>query len=430
MTRIAFIGAGSIVFTRSIVSDLLTYQELADATLVLHDIDPERLATAEAMTKSMIGLAGAGNRLITTPDLGAAVDGADYVINSVAIGGFAAVQRDFDIPRRFGIRQTIADTLGIGGIFRALRTIPFMVELGNRLVAHCPDALLLTYSNPMSIVPRAVYEGTPFTRVVGLCHSARDTQNRLATLVGVPVEEIAFVTAGVNHQAFVLQMTHRGRDLRPALAEVIANDPELQRTVRGELFRTFGYFPTESSEHGSEYLPWFLHLDAEIEHYRIPVDLYLSWCEDLLATYSDMREQLERGEQIPIEPTSELASEVIHSIETGLPRIVHGNVRNGGQITNLPEDACVEVPCLVDRAGVRSTRVGALPAQLAALNQAYLNVGELTLLAALEGRRDHVYQAALVDPATAATLSVRRTKEMVDELIAAHADLMPEGIRD
>ncbi|MEV5709639.1 alpha-glucosidase/alpha-galactosidase [Actinoallomurus sp. NPDC052274] len=429
MARIVFIGAGSVEFTKNILSDVLTLPGLGDSTLVLHDIDRERLATAEAMANWMVRHLGLPAKVEAHADRRRAVDGADYVINEIAVGGFAATKIDFEVPARYGLRQTIADTLGIGGIFRALRTIPVMVALGDDLAELAPHALLLNYTNPMSMIPRAVYAGTPFRNVVGVCHSVRDTQARLASLVGVPVEEVGFVTAGVNHQAFVLRFTRDGEDLYPRLAEVIDADPALRRTVRAEIFQRFGHFPTESSVHGSEYLPWFLRHDDQVEHFGIQIGAYLEWSQENLDGYAETVRRLEAGEGVEIEPASELASEIIHSIETGTRRVVHGNVRNGGLITNLPEDACVEVPCVVDRSGVRPTRIGDLPPQLAALNRTFLNVGELTVRAALEGRREHVYHAAMLDPNTSATLSLSRIHDLVDDMIEAHGDAMPAGIR-
>ncbi|GAA4624517.1 alpha-glucosidase/alpha-galactosidase [Actinoallomurus vinaceus] len=429
MARIVFVGAGSVEFTKNILSDILTLPGLGDSTLVLTDIDPERLATAEAMANWMVHHLGLPAKVEAHADRRRAVDGADYVINEIAVGGFAATKIDFEVPARYGLRQTIADTLGIGGIFRALRTIPVMVGLGNDLAELAPHALLLNYTNPMSMIPKAVYEGTPFRNVVGVCHSVRDTQARLASLVGVPAEEVGFVTAGVNHQAFVLRFSKDGEDLYPRLAEVIDADPALRRTVRAEVFKRFGYFPTESSVHGSEYLPWFLRHDDQVEHFGIQVGAYLEWSRENLDSYHETVRRLEAGEGVEIEPASELASEIIHSIETGARRVVHGNVRNGGLITNLPEDACVEVPCLVDRSGVSPTRIGDLPPQLAALNRTFLGVGELTVRAALEGRRDHVYHAAMLDPNTAATLPLARIHDLVDDMIEAHGDALPAGIR-
>lgn len=429
MARIVFIGAGSVEFTKNVLSDVLTLPGLGGSTLVLHDIDAERLATAEAMAHGMVARLGLPARVEAHADRRAAVAGADYVINEIAVGGFAATRIDFEVPARYGLRQTIADTLGVGGIFRALRTIPVMTALGDDLAELAPDALLLNYTNPMTMIPRAVWEGTSFRNVVGICHSVRDTQARLAELVGVPVDETAFVTAGVNHQAFVLKFEHGGRDMYPRLAEVIAADPELRNTVRAEVFTRFGHFPTESSVHGSEYLPWFLRHDDQVEKFGIQIGAYLEWSEENLVSYEETRRRLAAGEDVEIEPMSELASEIIHSIETGERRIVHGNVRNDGLIANLPSDACVEVPCVVDRAGVQPTRVGAMPPQLAALNRTFLNVGELTVRAALEGGREHVYHAAMLDPNAAATLTLPQIHDLVDDMIEAHGDALPEGIR-
>jgi alpha-galactosidase len=428
MARITLIGAGSVTFTRRLLSDLLSYPELSGITVVLHDIDTQRLTTAEAMAKWMAAELNTGARVEAYADRRQALAGADYVINEIAVGGRAAAQLDFDVPARFGIRQTIADTLGIGGIFRALRTVPVMLQLGHELTELCPDAYLLNYTNPMTMVPRAVFEGTPFTRVVGLCHSVRDTEARLAGLVGIPREECAMVTAGVNHQSFVLRFSRAGENLYPLLNEAIAAHPELSRTVRVEMFRRLGYFPTESSEHGSEYVPWFLPHDREIERFRIPIGVYLIRLDRNADEYGEHVRRLAEGVGVPIEPTSELASEVIHSIETGTPRVVYGNVHNNGLITNLPGEACVEVPCHVDRTGMRPMRIGALPPQLAALNRNFLNVGELTLRAALDGRREHVYHAAMLDPHTAARLTLAEIHELVDAMFDAHRDLLPKAL--
>ncbi|NUR83916.1 MAG: alpha-galactosidase [Nonomuraea sp.] len=429
MPRIVLIGAGSITFAKNLLSDILTFPELADSTIVLHDIDQARLDTAEAMARWMVGELGVGAKIEAHAGRRAAVDGADYVINEIAVGGMDAVRRDFDIPASYGVRQTIADTLGIGGIFRALRTIPVMVGIGNDLAELAPDSLLFSYTNPMSMIPWAVYAGTPYKNVVGVCHAARDTQRTLAELVGVPEEEISFLTAGVNHQGFVLRFERDGEDLYRRLDALVEADPELARRVRVEVYRNFGYFPTESSEHGAEYLPWFLPHAQEVEHYRIPVGIYLDWLAEGWEEYAAHKAALEAGNGVPIERGEELATLAIHSLETGTHRLLHGNVRNGGLISNLPAEATVEVPVHVDRNGIQPVHVGDLPPQIAALNRTFLNVSELTVKAALEGRRDHVYQAALLDPNTAATLPARRIRELVDDLIAAHGDLLPAGIR-
>jgi len=430
MSRIVLIGAGSVEFTRNVLADILGYPELqGTATVVLHDIDAERLGIGERLARLLNEQTKAGAAVESHLARRAALEGADYVINEIQVGGFEATLKDFEVPRRFGLRQTIADTIGIGGIFRGLRTIPVMLGIGRDMAELCPQALLLNYTNPMAVLPWAVYEGTPFTNVVGVCHSVRDTHAHLAKLVGIPVEEITFATAGFNHQAFVLRFEHRGEDLYPKLRELVERDPDMQRRVRVEIFRRFGYFPTESSEHSSEYVPWFLHHDDQVGLFHIPIDEYIHRSRANLDELARLKDALERGDALDALPTSELASEIVHAMETGVPRSVYGNVHNGGLIENLPAECCVEVPCLVDGGGVRPTRIGRLPPQLAALNRTFLNVADLTVRAGLEERRDLVYQAALLDPNTASTLTTAQIVAMCDELIEAHGDLLPEGIR-
>jgi len=433
MPRVAIIGAGSVEFTRNVVADLCSFPELAgQVTIALHDINAERLAYAERAAASIVRRTGAGHRVEASAERRPAVDGADYVINEIQVGGYRHTLMDFEIPKKYGVRQTIGDTIGIGGIFRGLRTIPVAVGIGNDLHELAPDALLLNYTNPMAMVPWAVYEGTPFANVFGVCHSVRDTHAFLARTVGVPEQDVAFRTAGFNHQCFVLLFRHRGtgEDLYPRLREVIEADPEgLGRRVRVEIFRRFGYFPTESSEHSSEYVPWFLRHDDQVERFRCEIDEYLRRSEENLRDWEQTKAALDAGRELEVEPASELASEIIHSLETATAREIYTNVRNGGLIDGLPGNACVEVPTLVDKNGVQPTRIGALPPQCLALNRTFLNVVELTVHAALEERRSLVYQAALLDPNTAATLTTDQVIAMCDDLIEAHGELMPEGIR-
>ena len=429
MTRIAFIGAGSVEFTKNLLGDLLTFPELADATIALHDIDAERLDAAAAMARWTSDALGAGATIEAHLDRRAALEGCDHVINMIQVGGHEATLLDFEIPKRFGLRQTIGDTLGIGGIFRALRTIPVMLDIAADMAELCPDAWLLNYTNPMAMLCWAIYAGSPIHRVVGLCHSVQWTTRGLAEIVGVPYEEVEYLGAGVNHQAWILRFRHQGRDLYPLLDEAIEGDPELRRRVRVEMYRRLGYFPTESSEHSAEYLPWFMRSDEMIERFRVPVDEYVRRSEENLREYESMRQTLAAGGPFEIERSLEYASLIVHSIATGEPRVIYGNVPNNGLISNLPQGACVEVPCLVDGNGVQPTAVGSLPPQLAALNRTYLNVCELTVRAALEGDREHVVHAALLDPNASATLSPEAISEMVDAMIDAHGPALPEGIR-
>ena len=433
MIRVVIVGAGSVEFTRNVVADLASYDELhGSIAIVLHDIDPERLAYAERATRSIVRRQNAGYRVEAHGDRRVAFHGATYVINEIQVGGYDATLRDFRIPARYGLRQTIGDTIGIGGIFRGLRTIPVMLGIGNDLHRLAPDALLLNYTNPMAMVPWSVYAGTPFTNVVGVCHSVRDTHAFLARTVGVHEDDVEFRTGGFNHQCFVYVFRRRstGEDLYPRLRQLVEVDPEgLGRRVRVEIFRRFGYFPTESSEHASEYVPWFLHDDGEVRRFRAQIDEYVRRSDENLLEWQATKDQLDRGEELEIEPTSELASEIIRACETGAPVHAAVNVRNGDLIDGLPEGACVEVPALVDGNGIHPTAIGAIPPQCLALNRTFLNVVELTVLAALEQRRDLVYQAALLDPNTAATLPTSAIVDLCDELIMAHGDLMPEGIR-
>jgi len=430
MTRIAFIGAGSVEFTRNLLGDIYSFPELADAEIVLHDIDEERLATAEAMARWTSDALGAGGRISSTGDRRRALDGADFAVNVIQVGGHAATLLDFEIPKKYGLRQTIADTSGVGAVFRALRTIPVMLGIADDMAELCPDAWMLNYTNPMAMNCWAWYHGSLHQNIVGLCHSIQNTSRQVAEYVGVPPDEITFHGAGVNHMSWVLRVEHDGRSLYPALDAAIAADPEgLGRHVRVQVYKRFGYFPTESSEHFAEYVPWFLRDDDEIERLRIPVDEYVRRSEENLELYAEEKRMLAAGEPFEIERSGEYAALIIHSMVTGVPRTVYGNVRNTGLITNLPQDACVEVPCLVDRAGLQPTHVGALPPQCAALDRTFLNVVELTVGAALEGDRDRVLQAVTLDPNAAAVLSLAQMEALVDEMLAAERDLMPEGLR-
>ena len=430
MPKVSIIGAGSVEFTRNVVTDLCSFPELhGSLELSLHDVDPDRLRYAESLVRRIDEQSGSGAVVSADLDRKAAVEGSDYVLNEIQVGGYAATRTDFDVPARYGVRQTISDTIGIGGIFRGVRTIPVLLDIGEDLARVAPDAYLLSYSNPMAMLPWAVYAGTPFQRVVGLCHSVRDTHRLLAELVDVPLAEVDFTTAGFNHQAFVLRFEHQGVDLYPRLREVVEADSELQRRVRVEIFRRFGYFPTESSEHSAEYVPWIMRHDDQVEQFRVPVGEYLIRSERNMAEYESTRTALEAADTLDLTPTSELASEIIHAHQTGEPAEVYVNIRNEGRIEGLPDDCCVEVPASVDGQGLHPRSVGAMPPQLTALNRTFLNVVELTVKAVLEGDRRHVYQAALLDPNTAATLTTTQTVEMCDELFAAHGSLIPDALR-
>jgi len=430
MTTITFLGAGSVVFTRELLGDILGFPELAGVRVVLHDIDPERLDTADALARSIADQLGVRPEVVVSADRRRALEGADFVVNSIQVGMHEATVRDLEIPASYGLRQTIADTIGVGGIFRGLRTFPVLEGIARDMLEICPDAWLLNYTNPMAMNVAYLAAVAPTLKVVGLCHSVYWTVRGLCEVIGVPFDEVSYSSAGVNHQAWVLRWERDGQSLYPLLDARIAADPELRRRVRVDMYRRFGFYPTETSEHSSEYVPWYLHHDAEIERLRIPVGAYLQMSADNVATYETTKADLAAGREIAIESeTTEYAPQVIHSIVTGTKRTIFGNVRNTGLITNLPQDYAVEVPCAVDELGVHPMHVGALPPALAALNRAFVAPGELAVQAALTGDPKLVRNAAMLDPNTAATLTVDQIWALCNELTAAHGDLMPESLR-
>ena len=429
MTKIAFLGAGSTVFSRHLLTDILSYPELAESEIALHDIDAERLGSSQIVATRVAEALGAHPTLTATTDRRAALTGADYAISMIQVGGYRpATVVDFDVPERFGLRQTIADTLGIGGIMRGLRTIPVLLAMCRDMEALCPDVTFLQYVNPMAMNCWAISCATSI-KTVGLCHSVRGTAEQLARDIGAPIEEITYRAAGINHMAFYLNYEWNGQDAYPLIRKVIAEGrvPDTNR-VRYEMLQRLGYFVTEFSEHFSEYVPWFIKRDAPelIERFNIPLDEYPRRCEQQIADWQALRQRLET-DRSPIEAlrSHEYASEIIHSLETGQPRVIYGNVPNTGLIDNLPAGCCVEVPVLVDRSGLQSTHIGALPPQLAALMQTNINVQALTVEAVLTGKREHIYHAAMLDPHTAAELDLDHIWQLVDELIEAHGDWLP-----
>jgi alpha-galactosidase len=428
MTKIAFIGAGSVVFTQGLLADLFSFSDLGELHIALHDIDPERLSTASGAAAAIAAERGVSPRITEHLERRAALDGCDFVINIIQVGMNDATRLDFEIPAKYGVRQTIADTLGAGGVSRALRTFPVLRALAADIAEVCPDAWLLNYTNPMAMNVWYL-KALGVRNVVGLCHSVYWTIHDLAALVKVPMAEVSYLAAGVNHQAWVLRLEHEGQSLYPVLDELIAREPELARRVRVDMYRRLGYYPTETSEHSSEYVPWYLHDASEVERLRLPVGDYLRIIEENVALYEGTRNALKTGDAIPVEGTMEYAPQVIHSIVTGTPRTIYGNVVNQGLISNLQTGAVVEVPCLVDSLGVQPTSVGALPAQCAALNRAYLGVNELVVRAALDEDPLAIRQALMVDPATSAALTVPQIWSLANELVNAHSNYLAPALR-
>jgi alpha-galactosidase len=351
----------------------------------------------------------------------------------IQVGGYKpATVVDFEIPKKYGLRQTIADTLGVGGIMRGLRTIPVLLEMCRDMEELCPDVTFLNYVNPMAMLCWAISRASKI-KTVGLCHSVQGTAEQLAAHIGVPIEEINYVCAGINHMAFYLQFERKTadgvEDLYGRIRQIIEEDriPSWNR-VRYEVFRRMGYFVTESSEHFAEYVPWFIKRDRPdlVKEFNIPLDEYPARCEAQIAGWEGMREFLEDPEMtLAVERTHEYGSYIIHSLETGVPRVIYGNVPNNGLIDNLPPDCVVEVPCLVDKNGVQPTRIGALPTHLAALIQTNVNVQALTVEAALTRKLETIYHAAMLDPHTAAELDIDQICSLVDDLIEAHGSWLP-----
>jgi alpha-galactosidase len=426
MPKIALIGAGSVVFARRLMADILSFPELQDCTISLMDIDAGRLDMIRQLADLMVEQHGLPTRVEATQDRRRALDGADYVIIMFQVGGLAMYQQDVLIPRRYGIDQTVGDTLGPGGVFRGLRTVPVLLDLCRDMQELCPNALLINYANPMAINCWAVSEATSI-RNVGLCHSVQGTSEQLARYIGVPYDEVSYWVAGINHMAWFLEFRRGEEDLYPRLREV-ANDPTFDRDrVRFEVMRQFGYFVTESSHHMSEYLPYFRQSPGLIMQFDSPRWDYLDLCMNLWQKhYAQIESEIADRTVVPLERSHEYGAFIIHGLETGTPYRINGNVANTGLITNLPQGSCVEVPCLVDASGLRPCHVGDLPEQLAALNRTNINVQALAVRAALTGDREAAFHAVALDPLTSAMLDLRRIRQMVDELFEAEKDYLPQ----
>lgn len=426
MIKVAMIGAGSVVFSKNLTGDILSFPEFRNATLSYMDIDRDRLDVGAALCRKVARALGAEPTIEATTDLRQALRGADFVINMVQIGGFDSTLVDFEIPRKYGLNFTIADTTGPGGLFRALRTYPMLTALCADMQQLCPRALLLNYSNPMSMNMQTITR-TSSVPAIGLCHSVQGTLNQLASYINEDPAQIAFVCAGINHMAFYLRLEKDGRDLYPRLFEAM-DKPDTYGTnkVRFELMKRLGHFVTESSEHNAEYSPFFLsHGPEQAAKFNVPIDEYLRRCDCIVDEFERLKAFSKTDEPIEVRRSHEYGSSIIHSIVTGAPRVVYGNMPNRGTIANLPPDAIAEAPTLVDRTGCRFTAVGELPPQLLGYMMPHVIQHELFIRAAIEGRRDHVYQACMSDPLTSATMPLDRIVEMCDELIAAHGDLLP-----
>ncbi len=423
MTRIAMIGAGSVVFANNILGDLLSYPELKDnLEFSLMDTDARRLEASAGYARRRIESEGAQAGLTATMDLAEALNGADYVVNMVQVGGFAATLADFNIPAAYGLKQTIADTHGIGGIFRALRTIPVMLDICRQMETSCPEALLINYSNPMAMNVWAAYRATGI-RVVGLCHSIQLTAAMLANYMDIPAHELVYRAAGINHICWFLELRHRGKDAYPLLFRAM-KDPLTYSSdrVRFEIMKYFGRFVSESSEHMAEYVPYFIARDDLVSKLKIPINEYIRRCEEQDREFEKTREIADGNRELPSHfRTFEYAAPIVLAMETNRPGRIYGNVKNCAIISNLPSGCCVEVPCLVDGSGIQPIHVGEIPPQLAALNRNHINVQELTVKAALERKTEYVYYACRLDPLASAVLTLEQIDSVIQELWEAHA---------
>ena len=445
MPKIVFVGAGSTVFAQNLLTDILSLPELSHSEIVLYDIDAERLQTSSLVANSIQAQLDTNAVISSSLDLAESLYTADYVITMFQIGGYKpSTIIDFELPKRYGLRQTIGDTLGIGGIMRAIRTIPVLLQLAREMEELCPDAVLLNYVNPMAMLCWAIGESSNI-RTIGLCHSVQHTATQLARDLEIPEADLDYAAAGINHMSFFLKLervTAMGKlDLYPQLRErakgqipfrKVSQSVALSDAVRYEVFRRTGFFVTESSEHFAEYVPWFIKSGREdlLNEFSIPLDEYPRRCEEQIAEWDSLRDTLE-SPNTKFEPrkSNEYGAGIIHSLETGQQRIFNGNVMNTGLITNLPNEACVEVPCVVDGSGIRPQKVGKLPPHLAAIIQTNINVQSLTVRAVLEGNKDHIYHAAMLDPRTSAELSLEEIWSLVDEMITAHGEMIPPELR-
>lgn len=444
MPKITFMGAGSTVFVKNTIGDCMLTPSLTDAHYALYDIDGTRLRESKRIIQTMNRSLNKG-RAHVTAHLGvknrrAALRGADYVVNAIQVGGYEpSTVIDFEIPKRYGLRQTIGDTLGIGGIFRALRTIPVLQDFAKDIEAVCPDAWFLNYSNPMAMLTGAMLLGTG-VKTVGLCHSVQTCAKRLLGRVGMLTDELEqhlqWKTAGINHQDWLLEISANGNDLYPEIKRRAARMNRAARKkgaekhddmVRFDIMLRFGYYVTESSEHSAEYLPYWIkksHPDL-IAEFRIPLDEYPKRCVRQIENWKILSKRLANDRKLTHTRSREYSAGIMDAGETDIPYRIGGNVLNHGLIPNLPAKACVEIPCLVDRNGVQGTYVGDLPEQCAALNRTNINVQLLTIEAALTRKKESIYHAAMLDPATGSQLTLDEIRRLCNDLIKAHGTMMP-----
>lgn len=428
MPKIVFLGAGSVVFAKNVLGDCMLTPALKGSHLALYDIDLQRLKESKNMLNNINNNYGNTVTIEAYTDRKKALEGADFVVNAIRVGGYEpCTVTDFEIPKKYGLRQTIGDTLGIGGIFRALRTIPVMLDFARDMEEVCPNAWFLNYTNPMAILTGILLRYTG-VKMVGLCHSVQGCVSGLLQPLGMDPSGVQWKIAGINHQAWLLEVTKDGVDLYPEIKKRALERPVPHTDmVRYEIMRRFGHYVTESSEHNAEYVPYFIKSQYPelIERFNIPLDEYPRRCVAQIKGWNKMRDSLVDNTKIEHTRSREYASYMIEAMVLDKPYKIGGNVMNTGLITNLPKEAVVEVPCMVDASGVTPTYVGDLPPQLAALNMTNINVQLLTIEAAMTRKKEHIYHAAMLDPHTASELTMDQIVAMCDDLIEAHGDWLP-----
>ena len=430
--KITFIGAGSTVFAKNVLGDCLLAEGLPEFEIALLDINEERLNESYALICALRDKYKPVVKVekYLSDKAEEAFSGANYVINAIQVGGYEpCTVTDFEIPKKYGLRQTIADTLGIGGIFRGLRTIPVMKGYADIMEKVCPDALFLNYTNPMSILSGYMQRYTKI-KTVGLCHSCQVVASAHANDLEMPeLNDAVYTLGGINHMCWLLSLKNKqGEDIYPKFKERMNEKQPEWDLVRLEMMNRFGYYNTESSEHTAEYHPYFIKKDHPelIDRFKIPLDEYPRRCINQINRWNEQKEKLMKEENITHERSREYGSRIIEAVETGVPYKIYGNVQNTGLITNLPANACVEVPILVDENGLNPCYVGDLPDQLAGLNMTHIAVHNMTIQAAVTGEKKYIYMAAYLDPHTRDQLTMDEIKALCDDLIEAHGDWLPK----
>jgi alpha-galactosidase len=422
MSKITFIGAGSVVFASRLLSDILYHPELRNSTISLMDINAERLELIDKLARLAVSKYAPEAKVESTMNRREALKDADFVIIMIQVGGLEAFEHDIYIPLKYGVDQEVGDTLGPGGVFRGLRTIPVLLDICHDMEDLCPDALLINYANPMAINCWAMNKATKI-RNVGLCHSVQGTAMQLARYIDVPYEDVTYWVGGINHQAFFLEYKYRGKDAYPLIRKASEKKEIYEKDkVRFEMMKYLGYFITESSHHLGEYVPYFRTTEERRKKYCTPRWFYLEICKDAWKPHYDhIKKQIGGEGPIKLTRSREYGVDIIHSMEGGNPCRINGNVENKNLITNLPKGSCVEVPSLVDKNGIQPCHVGNLPPECAALNRTSINVQELAVKAALEKDRTAAVQAVMFDPLTSALLTPKEIKRMVEKMFKAEA---------